>query len=114
MNLSNVIASLATGTYTVTRWAADSYDTNGVLVKGATSTLSVLACVQPLTGRDLQRLPEGRRTREGKAVYTATALRVEPVADRISIDGETYEVESVRVWYDSGAYYRAVALKVNT
>lgn len=114
MTLAFVIADLATGSYTVTRRAADTYDANGVRVLGATSTFAVVACVQPVLGRELQRLPEARRTREAKALWTQTALQAQPVADRVTIDGEAYEVDSVQRWADSGDYYKAIVLKVTT
>lgn len=113
MDLSAVIDALQTGTYTVTRPAASSY-TAGVLDTPGTSTLTITACVQTATGRDLKRLPEGRRTDELKAVFTATQLHTQESgqgADLISIDGDMYEVQTVERWDTSGAYFKALALK---
>lgn len=112
MGLSDVISTFATGTYTVTRRAASTYS-NGVRVAGSTSTLSITASVQPVTGRELERLPEGMRTTEVVKLYTTTALRTADSGDpdHISIDGETYEVQLVERWTAKG-YYKIMALKV--
>lgn len=113
-DLSDVIALLATGTYTVTRRTDNGYDANGVVSAPTTSTLSALGCAQPLTGRELQRLPEGMRTRELLAFWTETELRGREAGlpDSLVIDDSTYEVEKVERWANLGNYYRAVLTKV--
>lgn len=120
MDLAGAVASLATGTYAVTRRAAPSYDaTTGLASAGSTSSLSILASVQPLGGRDLLRLPEGERSRQWVAVFTATALRVADapngqMADLVSYRGEQHEVQSVEQWDESGNFFKAIAVKVQT
>jgi hypothetical protein len=108
--LNGAITTFATGTYTVTRTAADTY-TNGVKVAGATSNVSIVASVQPLSGRDLQVLPEGQRADETLVLYTATQLFTRTPSqapDSISIDGSTYEVFKVETWnYIGEIHYRA-------
>jgi hypothetical protein len=113
MDLSAAILGVATGTYTVTRNAGASYDANGWLVAGTTSTLTITACVQPLAGREVQRLPEGKRNREARAVFTPTPLSAGPnLPDQIQIDGSTWEVDSVQDWEALGGFCRAVVLKM--
>lgn len=115
MDLSSVIASFATGTYTVTRNSASAYGSDGRLDAPSTTTLSVEGCVQPLTGRELQRLPEGLRTRELRAFYTATELKTQGAGqdpDSIAIDGDTWQVERVERWAELGNYWKAVLIKV--
>lgn len=91
MSLLGVITCFQTGTYTITRTAADTY-TDGLRTAGATSTFTIDASIQPVTGRKLLALPEARRTQDIRVLWTATALAV---ADKITIAGELYEVFEV-------------------
>ena len=115
MDLASVVLSLSSGSYTVTRRGPSAYDSDGIRTSPTTSTLTVMGSLQPMSGRDLQRLPEGMRTREGKAFFTPTALLTaasgqEP--DTISADGDTWEVSVVDRWAELGNYYRVILLKV--
>ncbi len=103
--------------YTITRIAASAYDSHGRAVAGGTSTLAMVASVQPVTGRDLQRMPEGLRTRELVKLYTTTQLRTADegagtVADRFAYRGATWEVQTVEDWADAGNYFKCIAAKV--
>lgn len=114
MNLSGVIESFAS-TYTVTRQSASAYGDDGVLDAPTTSTVTIRACVQPVTGRELQRLPEGLRTRELLSVWTATQLFTQGAGqdpDLLDIDGDTWEVQTVERWDTLGAYWKVVVAKV--
>lgn len=93
MSLGLVIAAFNTGTYTVTRTGADSY-TDGVRTVGSTSTFSIDASIQPMSGRDLKAaLAEGRRAEDVRTVWTKTAALVaDPNPDKIAIGTETWEV----------------------
>lgn len=121
MALSDVITAFATGTYTVTRYGSGTYS-NGVLVAGSTSTISVVASVQPVTGRDLQVLPEGQHSIETKVVYTTTELKSRDASnagDRISIGGESWEVfrvEKIEAFGGnlSGNHYKAFVSRLTT
>jgi hypothetical protein len=110
MDLTAVIASFATGTYTVTRPGADTYDTNGRLVAGSTSTFSVEACVQPVTGRALDRLPEGLRQSEVVSVWAPLEMRNR---DTFVYEGETWQVQESKDWNTLGGYWRGHAVKVS-
>lgn len=115
MDLSSVIASFLTGTYTVTRASAGAYGSDGVYVPAGTSTLSAPACVQPITGRELQRLPEGLRSSEVRVFYTVVELRCaapDVAPDRVSINGSTWQVERVEPWNELGNYFRCLVRKV--
>jgi hypothetical protein len=109
-DLSDVIADLATGTYSVSRPAARTYNaTTGELTSpGSPTTFSVLGCLQPPTPRQLQRLPEGRRERAIWALWTATPLRN---GDVITIAGENFEVDGLDDWTAAGNFCKALALK---
>lgn len=112
LDAADLIDSFSTGTYTVTRRDTPSY-VAGVATAGGTSTFTITAAVVPSSGRDLLRLPEGRRSIESKTVYSATMLRVGeqggPDADLISIDGANFEVQTSGQWPDvSTGFYVAI------
>lgn len=75
---------------------------------------TIQASVQPLMGRELQALDEGRRQRAAVRLYTEFQLR--PVADgknpdRLTLDGQDFEVISVEDWTKGGMipHFKAVA-----
>jgi hypothetical protein len=114
VSVASVIDRQETGTYTVTRYAARTY-TKGRLDSASTSTVTIDAVIQPLSGRDLQLLPEGSSALESIAIWTRTALRVSAAsqqADRISYGNETYEIQNVTVWATPGGYYKAIASRI--
>lgn len=110
MSMGVVIARLAQGRFTVTR-PSGSY-VAGRWVEGAATILEITASIQPATPKELQRLPEGDRTRDVIAIWTTTELRVGEgaQADRVSYGGATYEVQAVERW-DLGAYWKALAAR---
>ena len=109
MDASRIIERFA-ATYTVTRRVKAGYDTHGVAQAMTTSTLSIVAAIVPAEGDDLQRLPEGRRSVETRAVYTTTQLLIGDEnaaneADLISLDGVMWEVEHADYWSNLGATF---------
>lgn len=104
--LNGVITAFQTpGPYTVTRTAASTL-LNGREVPGATSTFTIVACVQPMSGRMLEALPEGRRTTENRVIYTETllvAMTPTNAPDVVTIDSEAWEVFQVQRWQHWGA-----------
>ena len=102
-----------TESVSVTRIAAGSR-TLGRWTDGSTSVITIDACVQPATDEDMQRLPEGQRIEETISIFTTTELKTVSVdgqtpADRVSYDGEVYEVQSVTPWSEVGGYYHVLA-----
>jgi len=101
-----------TGGVTIRRGSAGS-SIKGRYTPGSTSdTTGVVASVQPVTGNELERLPEGIRSRRPAKLYTETEIKqADSVAgtppDLIIWDGETWEVLSVEkhAW---GTYYKAM------
>lgn len=115
-DLSSTVLGFATGTYSVTRAAyrANPYGTDGKLIAPSTTTVSARACVQPATGRDLQRLPEGLRARDVVALWSVDELltaRPGQEPDIVTIDGASWQVEHVERWDQLGSYWRAVLVK---
>lgn len=117
MDAGDLINSFSTGTYAVTRTAAATL-VKGKRVAGATSTVNIIASVQPASGRDLLRLPEGRRSVETRIVYTATQLFVGAQgagfeSDVVTIDGEKWEVQQVQSWESvDPTYWRCIVQAV--
>ena len=72
-----------------------------------TQQTTITATVQPATGRDLLRLPEGQRGKETVLVLSLGELRLRDKFDR---NGGTYEVEHVKPW--DGAFYDALAQRL--
>ena len=121
MALSGVISAFKTGTYTVTRTGGGTYS-SGVYTAGSTSTFDITASVQPVSGRDLQVLPEGQHGNEVRVIYTTTELRTRNptnAGDKISIGSEDWEVFRFERWEAfglnlSGDHYRAFASRLET
>ena len=116
MNAGAIIARFARGaTFAVTRRAAPTY-VDGILVPGSTSSLTIVARPRPATGRDLLRLPEGRRSVETRIFETTTLLLVADQAgannsDLVSIEGRLWEVQHVEEWPRSvadAAFYTVI------
>lgn len=129
MDSFDVLDSFTTGTYTVTRRPRATVGGDGVFQPGAPTTFTIgdgtpfPASVQPASGRDLLRLPEGRRSIETRVVYTnfelqtggqATAFE----ADRIEIEGDSWEVQQLAPWRPSPesdvGYVRAIIQAANS
>lgn len=104
-------------TFTVTRRAAATFSA-GIATAGATSTLSIYAAIWPASGRDLQRLPELRRSLETRAGVTATQLLVggqgaTNEADMITIDGALWEVQQCASWPNVPGFWAFMVQRPN-
>lgn len=113
-DFSDVIEDFNTGTYVVTR------RTPVVAIKGraqppTTSMFSVRACVQPASGRQLQRLPDGMRKSETISIWCVEELitrEVSNLPDLIEVGSHTYEIQNSRDYADLGNYFESLAIKV--
>ncbi len=109
-DLSDVVSELATGEYTVTR-RTQANMVNGRRQSPTTTTLTVRASVQPMTGLKVDRLSEGKRNSETVVMFTTAELKSsqgsnEP--DLVAIDGATFEVSSCERWNLAGNFWRSV------
>jgi hypothetical protein len=112
--LIGVIASLATGTYDVTRTVAGTRD-HGRYTPGATTVIpDVVACVQPVTS-ELDAMPSGYKAEELWVVYTTTRMTTWKPAeegDTIEIEGDPCRIVKVEKWTGFGdTHYRAWAAR---
>jgi hypothetical protein len=117
LDLDSLIASFSTASsYTVTRRQRSAVTfRRGIAQATIDSTLTITACVQPATGKDLLRLAEGRRTNETRAIFTTTRLFTGDQdaayeADWVTIDGDPWEVQMVQdfVQAGGGVAYRCI------
>ena len=114
MNLSPIVEAFAVS-LSIQRMAAGGYGTHGRFAPGTTSTVTLRGIVHPSTSRDLLVLPEGMRTEESIAITTDQELHTADPggmpADRVTINGKTYEVQRVEDWSAQG-FWRSIAVKV--
>lgn len=117
MSLAHAIAIFQTGSYTVTRTAAGTH-TAGRYTPGSTSTFTVDAVVQPVTGREFVPMPECPAGHENKLVHCTTALATLAGgrADRIALDGgEPWVVYHAEFWSHTGeTFCRALVSRAVT
>lgn len=89
--------------FTVTRRAADSYNSDGILVPGVTSTITITGSVQPLRDDEIETLPEGFRNSAAVKIYSdqliyparqagTDGLTSPTSADEVSAFGKTWQV----------------------
>lgn len=80
----------------------------------AVSTFQAVGSLQPLEGRQVDVLPELLREREVKVFFTPAELRTggeEGEADRLVVEGEEWEVHSVKDWATLGGYHEALVVR---
>ncbi len=103
---------------TVRRTDAGIVNAIGIYVPGADSTLTINACVQPANGRDIERLPEGMRTKDMYRIYSDALLYSAESpsgrpADVVEYKGDDLRVVRVERWGDVGNYTLALAERIN-
>ena len=80
----------------------------GQRVEGTSSTFTARGSVQPITGRELQLVPELDREKENIKIYTETELIDKDVVTRAN--GLKYQVQAVSDWTPYGIpHYKARA-----
>ena len=68
---------------------------------GTELSFEIQGNIQPVSGKTLERLPEGRRTRHMKTLYTRSELQTSTTI--IVYKGSRYEIESEDDWDDTSA-----------
>lgn len=99
---ADIIRSMGGKPYQVTRSGGGEY-VKGEWVEIAQQTLQIVASIQPLSGREIERLPEGDRIRESKKGYFVEAVRPSSeitgaAADLVLIEGKQFQVYNVEPW----------------
>jgi hypothetical protein len=99
------VTSFATGTLV-----------DGVYTEGASSATTIMASVQPANARDLQCLPEGRRTSKTYRLYSDSslnALQTTQNPDRVTLTDGVYEVVTKDPWKNGVIeHYKYLVVKV--
>lgn len=110
-DLSHVVRSLSSEVVTVTRLTAGTYDADGRSVaKSAETVFDIWASVQPTSGTDLMKFPEGEDPSDFITVHTTQEILPQ---DEILTAKGTYEVYKVRHWGESGNWWKAVCRRRN-
>lgn len=112
------LLALATDTVERQRLSGAGHDSHGRATTPTVASTPGLASVQPASGRDLQRLPEGERSGEVLAVWTTLELRTADaatgvLADRLAFRGRVFEVVHVDAWQEAGGYVKALVMAVS-
>lgn len=105
LDMSAIVSCLSTENITVRR-IGTTVDANGRSSETGTILKIKNVSVQPISGADLRRLPEGFMGTAGVSIWSATELRLR---DRVkTADGEQFEVEGLSEWHRSGKYYKVI------
>lgn len=90
--------------------------TRGEWADGTPNLVTIYGSVQPVSGQELNVLPEGLRTRETVKIYTDSELNTAEVSqrpDRLEWRGKVYEI-AMKSPYQSGVinHFKYYATKV--
>jgi len=107
---------------TVTRQDAGGGYVDGEYVGGATTNTTIQMSIQPLTAKEVLKLPEAQRTKQWVKGYASEALftseqSASKKADRVSLNGRNFEVITVEYWESAGntivPYWKVTMAEVN-
>jgi hypothetical protein len=77
-------------------------DATGQIDEGTPSAFSITGSIQPTTGKDLDAIPENRRSSAAYKIYTASELQIADTgdenSDELTIFGRQYEVIAKLPW----------------
>lgn len=89
---------------------------DGTYVEAVGATITIQASVQPLTGKEVLSLPEGRREKDAFTLYTDTSLvslQDTQNPDRVVISGKEYEVVKKESWQNNVInHYKYLVVKL--
>jgi hypothetical protein len=84
-------------------------------------TFTAFGSLQPLSGAELDRLPEGYRTKETRAFWTNSLLRTsgpdgtataEGEADVVTAEGFSWQVSPMSAWENLGLYRKVLLVRI--
>lgn len=116
IDAADLIGDLNGAVLTVTRPSAGYVYRGRAQAGPPPQQFQITAGVQQASGRDLLRLPEGRRSIATLVLYTTTELRTASEAperggatqaDLVEIDGVLWEIQHVELWRDA-VYFRVI------
>ena len=102
--------------FCVIRRAPGDYDTEGYYVDGGSETTFICTgSIQPVNGKELERLPETFRLSETIKIYTKEALLTggapSELADLVQVGSINYEVQTTEDWTAHGGFFKYLATK---
>lgn len=102
---SQFTVSRPTGSFVLGKWVA-----------GSATTFTIWASVQPVSGMDLQLVPEGRRDSQAVKIYTSTLLQIGEGgtnADILTAFGDQFEIIEVQPWQSNVInHYKCIGLRL--
>lgn len=118
VDLSSVVDALAIGGITRRRRGSPTWS-NGRSTAAAATDTAIAGVFHPLTGRDLERLPEGIRSRARYRLITTADVRTVDRSgglppDQIVHAGHTYEANSDAEWNPHGGFDSLILLALAT
>jgi len=114
--LERVIPNFAKD-HSILRYSKTGYDKGGRENAQKPEKITIRAVIQTATDEDLQKVDEGRRTKGGIRVFTASELRTASVEgqhqpDVVLWEGRKWQVEKVDNWADYGFHFKSIAIKM--
>lgn len=113
-----MLGSFSVHTITGKRKSA-STNVDGRFTPGSQTDISFKASIQPLNGKELESLPEGRREKDTYNIYTDFQLRTvdeegNTNPDQVDIFGQSFEIIKVDTWKNNVIpHYKAIASLIN-
>jgi hypothetical protein len=113
-DLSETVLRFATGTYDVKRFGPTVRGADGKTDTQVPTTIPAVAVIQPATGEEMRRMPEGKRTDGLIRIHSVIELKTSGPAqepDIITVKGVEYQVQHVDDRDSDGNYWRSFAAK---
>lgn len=112
-DMSGLLDHFATGEYEVRPGVVPVSDGKGRFSPGpASAPANVRLSVQPLPGKEAQKLPEGEHSKDWRVAYGTYPLRPADtasgkVADVVMVEGDAFEVYAAEPWESAANMVRA-------
>jgi hypothetical protein len=115
VNLFGIIGSMPTVQATLKRRGAGGY-VKGVYSGGTVTTSTIPVVFWPASAREIERLPEGLRTREVIGIAAKIRLMVAEdttgtQADVLTVEGRDYEIQKASAYISQAGYCHALAVR---
>jgi len=90
---------------------AEGHTHNGYYEQGPSAPYNIKANIQPISGKELEQLPEGDRNKMNKWVYTDFVIKLN---DIMVYNNIKFEIQTIEDWSDFEiSYFKARAVKLD-